>query len=159
MFHQTQLRAPPFGRIVQCACVSMPRSTTASSAACWQHSQHIRMECSLQSSKPVHRLTLSLTYPVVAEVPGEDSRSKGAGGIHPRASVIHLQKTQLRLRPHPASSFSSVQPVLAVRAAVLSLASSTWRSTSFPRPRVDSSTDIYLGTDLWTQKNNSTHDV
>lgn len=55
-------------------------------------------------------LPCTLTYPVVAEVPGEDGRSKGAGRIHPCASVIYLQETQLELRQHPSLCFSPYSP-------------------------------------------------
>lgn len=107
MFHHTQLRVFLFDKIMQCAHASMPRSLTASLAACWQSSQHILVECNLQSGPPkVYGksmvLPCTLTYPVVAEVPGEDGRSEGAGRIHPCASVIHLQETQLELRQHPS---------------------------------------------------------
>lgn len=54
--------------------------------------------------KALYDLPCTLTYPVVAEVPGKDGRSEGAGRVHPRTSVIHLQKTQLQLR-HPTQPF------------------------------------------------------
>lgn len=62
------------------------------------------LSCMLAAVQPHPKvlcdLPCTLTYPVVAEVPGEDGRSEGAGWVHPRTSVIHLQKTQLPLR-HP----------------------------------------------------------
>lgn len=83
---------------MQCAqLVSMLRSKPASVAACWQDTDG--MQAAVQPHpKALCDLPCTLTYPVVAEVPGEDGRGKGAGRVHPRTSVIHLQKTQLQLR-------------------------------------------------------------